>query len=223
MPSPTGTRTNTPTRIPTATDTPSPTSTVTPTPGPPILYVLPTHFAYVDTIGYLHILGEVHNGTTDHLRYVSVVVDIFDGNGQLLATDTTSPRLNNLPPGTSICFDAMLEEPHGWSTYEFRPPSYMTGGRPWPSLSIVDDIGSYDPPSGTYLVAGKLRNDHGGRVEYSKIVATLYDGASIVVGCGFYYGPHLEPGEAKDFAIRFRSRDYADVQRYRLQADGTPR
>ncbi|HUW12361.1 MAG TPA: S8 family serine peptidase [Anaerolineae bacterium] len=207
----------------TATSTLTPTSTTTPTPGPPILYILPNHFAYADTIGYLHILGEVHNGTADHLRYVSVVVDIFDGNGQLLATDTTLPRLDNLPAGTSICFDAMLEEPAGWSTYEFRPPSYMLDGRPWPRLAIVDDNGSYDPPSGTYLVAGKLRNDHGSRVEYTKVLATLYDEDNVVVGCNFYYGPHLEPEEARDFAMRFRSRDYADVRRYRLQADGTPR
>ena len=217
-----GEGTPTPTSTLTPTSTVTPTRTPTPTPGPPILYVLPNHLAFVDTVGYLITLGEVHNGTTDYLRYVSVDADIFDGSGQLLATIYSPARLDNLPPGTSTCIRGLMKEPAGWSTYEFRSPTAMTGGHPFPRLSVVSDSGAYDPHSGDYRVSGTLRNDHGSRVNFATIVGTLYAADNTVIGCQFYYGPSLDPGETKDFSMRFYGRNYADATRYRLQADGTP-
>jgi hypothetical protein len=186
------------------------------------VYVLPNHYAYGDRVDYLHILGEVHNGTGDHIRYVHIAADVYGSSGQFLTDDSTVIRLNSLPAGTSTCFQILLEEPAGWSSYEFEPPAYSTGGSVPPNLTFVEDSGSYDPAYGWYKITGTLRNDHGSRVEYAKIVGTLYDAANRVVGCGFYYGPSLEPGEEKTFTMSFYSRDYADVSRYRLQADGRP-
>ena len=67
-----------------------------------------------------------------------------------------------------------------------------------------------------------MRNDHGSRVQYVKIVGTLYDGAGTVVGCtyGYVSGTHLDPGGTGSFSLTFIGRDYVDVASYRLQVDG---
>lgn len=189
------------------------------------VYVLNNHFAYVDTIGYLHIVGEVKNTTTNHLRFVKVTANIFNSNGQLLDTEFTYTYLDNLPAGDKTCFHIILKEPIGWSYYEFEPPTYLTDGQPLPNLTIFNDSGSYDSTFGWYRIIGQVRNDHGTRVEYVSPVGTLYNASGRVVGCDFTYvnSTHLDPGQTSSFKITFSGRDYSDVTSYRLQVDGNPK
>lgn len=190
---------------------------------PPGVRVLNNHFAYVDTIDYLHIVGEVQNNTANHLRFVKITANIFNSNGQLLDTDFTYTYLDNLPAGDKTCFHILLEEPAGWSYYEFEAPTYWTDGEPLPNLAIFNDSGSYNSTFGWYEIIGQVRNDHGTRVEYVSPVGTVYN-ASGVVGCDFTYvnSTHLDPGRTSSFEMTFSGRDYANVTSYRLQVDGNP-
>jgi hypothetical protein len=177
---------------------------------------------YVDSIGYLHVVGEVQNNTDDYLHFVQIYADFYAQDGTLLDTVTTYTYLDNLPPYTGTCFDILLPEPEGWSYYEFEDPVYWTDGSAPPDLTILNVSGSYDDIFGWYEITGQIRNDHESRIEYITPVGTLYNANNYVIGCDFTYvdGTHLEPDETSSFVIYFVGRDYYDMDHYRLQVDG---
>lgn len=219
-PSPTPTLTAIPwsTATPTATS-PPPTSTPTPSG----VYVLPNH-SYYTKHDHLRIIGEVQNGTSYHLRFVSVAVSIFNSAGQLLDTDYTYTYLDNLAPGEKTCFKIWLDEPSNWSYYRFESPDYWTDGDPRPHLTLFNVTGSYDPTYDDYKILGQVRNDYGSEVRFVSPVGTLYNTAGTVIDCDYTYPNtyHLGPGQTSSFKMWFSSRGYADVTSYRLQVDGDP-
>lgn len=190
----------------------------------PSVRILNNHFAYIDTIGYLHIVGEVENDTSSYLRFIKIIANIFNSSGRLLDTDFTYTYLDNLSPGDRTCFHIVMEEPIGWSYYEFEPPVYSIEGNPLPNLTVFNDSGSYKSGLGWYEIVGQVRNDHGTRVEYVSPVGTLYNASNTVVGCDFTFvsSTHLDPGQASSFKMIFSGRDYADVTSYRIQVEGNP-
>lgn len=202
-----------------------------PTPEPPAppppsgVHILNNHSWYVDSINYLHIVGEIQNNTGNHLRFVKISANFYDGSGQLVATDFTYTLLDTLPAGDKTCFEVSLSQPTGWTSYQFESPSYWTDGRPLPNLAVTQHSGRYDSRFGWYEVIGQVRNDHGTRVEYVQPVVTLYNGSGSVVGCDFTFvnSTHLEPAQTSSFETTATGRDYADVTQYRIQVDGTPR
>lgn len=198
-----------------------PTPTPTPEPG---VHILPNHSYYVDSINYLHVVGEVQNNTSDNLRFVRIFINIYNSNGQFIETDYTYIDLNNLPAWDRTCFDISLEEPSDWSYYQFEPPSYWTDGHPLPNLTVINDSGKYNPTYGWYEIIGQVRNDHGSRVNYVSPVSTIYNASGAVIGCNFTYvnSTNLDPGQISSFEMTFSGRDFSDVANYRLQVDGDP-
>ena len=213
------------TATPVPTSTPKPTTTPLPTatPMPSGVYVLPNH-SYYTKYDHLRIVGEVQNGTSYHLRFVSVAVNIFDSAGHLLDTDYTYTHLDNLAPGEKTCFKIWLDEPSNWSYYRFESPDYWMDGAPRPHLTLFNVTGSYNPTYDNYKILGQVRNDHGSEVRFVSPVGTLYNTAGTVVDCDFTYPNtyHLGPGQTSSFEMWFSSRGYADVTSYRLQVDGDP-
>ena len=222
---PTATATSTPTNTPTPTPTSTPTHTPTPTEQPGDVDVLSNHSHHVSSIGSLWIVGEVHNGTSDDLRFVRVTANVFSSSGQLLDTDYSYVSLDNLPAGEKGCFNVLFSpEPPGWGYYVFEDPTYRTDGDNLPHLTVVNDSGSYDATFGDYEIIGLVRNDHGSRVEYVSPIGTLYDGPGTVIGCDFTYvsSTHLDPGQTSSFKLWYFGRDYSDAASYRVQVDGNP-
>jgi len=186
--------------------------------------VLSNHSSYTDTINYLHIVGQVQNNTANHLRSVKIIANLFTSGGQLVDIGIDYITLDNLPAGERTCFHILLDEPIGWSYYEFETPTYHADGEPLPNLTVSNDSGSYNPTSGRYTILGLVRNDHGTRVEYVNPVGTVYNVSGIVVGCDYTYvnSTHLDPDQTSSFEMTFSGRDYADVTLYELQVDGNP-
>jgi hypothetical protein len=191
---------------------------------PPSVQILQNHSYYVDSIDYLHVVGEVLNNTGNNLRFVEIWVNVFNGSGQLLDTDFSYILLDNLPAWDKTCFEVSLSEPSGWAYYQFEAPIYWTDGDPLPNLTILNDSGSYDPTFGWYQIIGQVRNDHGSRVDFVSPVGTVYNASGKVVGCDYTYvnSTNLDPGQTSSFRMTFFSRNYADVTSYRLQVDGNP-
>jgi hypothetical protein len=200
------------------------TPTATPTLTPPGVHILSNHSSFVDSIDYLHIVGEVENGTANHLRFVKITANVFDAAGHLLDTDFTYIYLDNLPAGMKTCFQILMAKPATWSYYEFEAPTYWTDGNPFPNLTVTNYSGSYNPTFGWYEIVGQVRNDHATRVEYVSPVGTTYGASGAVVGCDFTYvnSTHLDVGQTSSFKLDFSGRDYSDVIAYRIQVDGNP-
>jgi hypothetical protein len=236
---PTNTLTSTATNIPTHTLTPSPstiapsitptnTATLTPTATLPAcpngnVYIKTNHSYFVDNIGYLHVVGEVKNCTSNYLTLVKITANFFNSANVLVDTDFTYTWLDNLRPGHTTCFHDLLQEPAGWAYYQFENPSYSTDGQSLPNLSVLNDSGSIDPTFGWYRVIGQVQNNEPNRVEYVSPVITLYNSGGTVLDCDFTYvnSTHLDPGQTSSFEDDFVSRDdYSNVSSYRIQVDG---
>ena len=186
--------------------------------------ILPNHSSYTDIIDYLHVVGEVQNNSANHLCSVKIIANFFNSGGHLVDTDIGYITLDNLPAGEKTCFHILLDEPIGWSYYEFETPIYNADGEPLPNLTVFNDSGSYNPTFGWYTILGLVRNDHGTRVEYVSPVGTVYNASGVVIGCNYTYvnSTHLDPGQTSSFDMTFSGRDYADVTSYQLQVDGNP-
>lgn len=212
-----------PSRTRTATATRTRTPSATPTLSPPEVQILPNSMGYVDIFGWIHVLGEVYNGTSTNLWFIMVAVDFYDSNGALLGSAFAYVNLESLAPGQRTCFDVVHEEMAGVTGYSFQPLTYYTDASGPPALAVTDSSGSYDGEWGTYGITGHVRNDHGVQVAYVSVIGTLYDSVSTVVGCDLVYADNdtLAPGESSAFSLSFLGRDYSDVTSYRLQADGT--
>jgi YVTN family beta-propeller protein len=218
QPTPSPSPTATPTQTPTLTNTP----TQAPTQLPPGVHVLGNHTSYVDSIDYLNIAGEIHNNTGSTLRFVRVAANVFNASAQLVGTDYTYTYLDNLPPFTKTCFVVSMPRPSGWAYYRFEAPTYWTDGAAPPNLTIFDSRATWNPYP--YLdVIGQVRNDHGSRVEYVQVVATLHSSTNQALDCWFSYvnSTHLDPGQTSSVRISFFGRaSYANTATYRLQVDG---
>lgn len=220
IPTDTPNPTSTHTATPNATDTPSPT----PTQNPDKVSVVNNHSWYVDSINYLHIVGEVYNNTNSDLRFVKVTVNIYTNSGQLLDTKFTYVTLSTLPKFDKSCFDLLLPQPAGWGYYTFEPVDYWDDADPLPALTISNSSTSYQSTFGWYKIIGEVTNEEPYRIEFVSPVGTVYDQQGTVLGCSFTYvnSTHLDPGQKSSFDMLFSGRDFKNVATYRLQIKGNP-
>lgn len=214
----TATATPTATATATATNTPEPTATI----DPAGVKTLANHSSYVDSVDYLHILGEVENNTDRHLRFIKVTANVFDRDDRLLAGGSAYIYLDSLAPGQKTCFDILLEEPPGWSYYKLAPPSNWTDAMPLPKLTVLNPSGQFDPTTGGYEVTGQVRNDQDARFDYVSPIGTAYNASGRVVGCTITYikSLHLDPNQTSSFEMLFIGGKSADITSYRVQVDG---
>ncbi len=221
---PQSTSTETPT--PTVTNTATPTETPTPTNTQvqENTEILDNQSTFVDSIDYLHVLGEIQNNTSHNLELIKITANFFNGSNQLIDIDFTYTKLDNLPIGDKTCFEISLPEPSGWSYYEFEVPTYWTTGEPLPNMTLLNVLGQIEPTFHWYEILGQVRNDHGVKVTYVQPVGTLYNTSGQVIGCGYTFvsSTDLDPGQTSSFKMTFSSRNYDDVTNYRLQVDGNP-
>jgi hypothetical protein len=202
---------------PTATPIP-PTPTKTPPPG---VYIVGNTFSFVDSIDYLHVVGQVRNTRSSVVQFVRITADFYSGTGQLVANDFTYTWLDELAPNTTTCFEVSVKQPAGWATYQFEPVSYSTTTKRIPNLTIFNDSGG--PGSfGGYQIIGLVQNNEAVQVKFVQVVGTLYNSDQTPIDCNFTYvnSTDLNPGQNSSFTLTTSGRDYSDVASYRLQASG---
>ena len=217
-PTATPTATATQTTEPTATNTPDPTATT----DPAGVKILPNHSSYVDSVDYFHVLGEVQNNTDRHLRFIKVTANIIDRDGRGVGKASAYIYLDSLAPGEKTCFDILLKEPAGWSSYRLEAPSYSTDGNPLPKLTVLNSSGSHDAATGWYEIVGQIRNDQSSRIDFVSPIGTAYNASGSVVGCTITYvsGNHLTPGQTASFEMLFPGSNATGIRSYRMQVDG---
>lgn len=204
-----------------------PASTPTPTPSATAggVRVLANGSMYGDSLSWLHVVGEVYNGSPQTVRAAQVRVRFLNDLGQPVGEAAGYVGLDALSPGHATCFHAISGPLEGAASYEIGGLDYWTDVSVPPTLSVLDVVGDYNPSLGSYHLAGQLRNDSGVRVEDVRVAGTLYDAQGRVGGCEFgpAANPELQPGAQSLFALAFLWRDYADVVSFRVQAEGRPR
>ena len=209
-----------------ATITPQPTLSPTPTatiePPKQGVTVLPNWSHYVDSIGYLHIIGEVENNTSGYIDLTKVSANFFNSNGSILDTDNTYTVLDVVEPGEKACFEMLLREPDGWASTVFESPTYYAADESRPALTVTDHRSSLDDFWGWYEIVGQIRNDDTVAIDYAKAVATGYDHNGKVVACdsGYVNADTLYPGSISAFDILMTGELADKIVLYALQTEG---
>lgn len=72
-----------------------------------VLKVLSSN-SFIDTLGYLHLVGEIQNGTPDSVSYVKATATFYDRNNNVVATDFTFTSPSDLGPGDKAPFEIIL-------------------------------------------------------------------------------------------------------------------
>lgn len=220
-PTATTTFTMTPTRTPTSTPTNTPTRTPTPTATlAPGVFVL-NNSTTRPSSSYRYVTGEIYNNTPNHLQFVNVRVNFFDG-AQFVATDYSYTPLYNVHPHEKVCFAIFLSNPPNWTSYSFEPVLYSTTGTSRPNLVITSQSGA-PYSSSFYRVIGQIRNDESQLIKYVSAVATMYDASGKVVECNDSYvgTTDLNPGQVSSFDILGMPAMPGEVASYVLQTDGS--
>lgn len=210
-----------PTVQPTAT-TPQPTATTDP--GGNSVRILPRWTQYEDSLGHVHIIGEVENATSERIQFVKVTANLYDGSNALVGTPSMFTSLKILAPGETTCFDFRLTEPPKFTSLDFEEPSYLPATDSRPALTILDHNGSVNSIFGWYDVIGHIRNDETVSLKFVKLVATFYDKDMAPLDCDLTYIDEdvLNPGATSEFEMYAPGSVASNITSYKLQTDGRP-
>ena len=111
-----------------------------------------------DSLGDLHIVGQVQNNFTFPIQFVQITGTVYDSNHQLVATSDTYTDMDILNPGAKSGFDILFTNfPTGASSYAVSA-SYQQASAPKPpALSI--NVGHQNIDSiNTYHLLGQVTN-----------------------------------------------------------------
>lgn len=219
---PAATFTLTPT--PTATLTPTPTPTPTATPVPPRVKIL-SHHSYTSD-GSLHIIGEVENQTGSDISDMMIKSSLKDSRNKTLDSQEDWLYLSYFPAGKRTCYHIIYWDlPSNWDSYKLSDPTYSIATATQADLEITSRDGEYHADTGEYTLSGTVRNDGNARAVMVKVIGSLYNKDDKILGCTYSYIDasylYLNSGQSSSFEIEFYGRDFADVDYYKLQPDGT--
>lgn len=203
------------TAVPVPTNTPVPTTPV-PTSAPSEVKILSSS-SYVDSDGYLWIVGEVQNYTSQNVEFVEITASLFDSD-TLLGTELTYTDLRILRPGQRAPFSVLVATPpSGYDRYTLQVDWDTTTDQPPDGITILSHQSRAASGPGERFIEGEVRNDSGGPLESVEIVATMYNSAGTVVAVesGLTSSDPLAAGQTSPFEIVVSQ--WNNAARYELQ------
>jgi hypothetical protein len=69
-----------------------------------------SHDSYINSIGHMHVIGEVENNTHNIKQFVQVIATFYDDNNKVVGTSNTYTTPTDLKPGETAPFDLMLTD-----------------------------------------------------------------------------------------------------------------
>jgi hypothetical protein len=164
---------------------------------------------YVDDLGNLHLVGEVHNDVRYNVDGIRVDVTFYDDSGDVVEAVTGSALLDLLVPGQRSPFVIVWENPGEWKRYSLRATARPTTARPTEGLALLQSYARLDE-NGLYHVVGTLRNDGLTTPYYVRVVVSLYDSFGRISNAGFAYArpSRIPPGTAASFDCPFEYYPY---------------
>jgi hypothetical protein len=198
---------------PTPTGLAAPTSTSTPA---LLLEVREGRSDWVDSLGRLHIVGEVVNRTDRVAANILLNLTVYGAADAVLLQERQPPLVGALAPGDRAPFHLVMAAPPDWQRYAIEATAAV--GR-LPELPlVVSETESGEDQAGFYQVTGRVQNTGGQRVDFPRVVVTLYnkDGLPIDAGFAVPSPAQLAPGEYGDFAVQLTNYPYAGTVRVQV-------
>lgn len=145
---------------------------------------------YYDSVGAIHAVGEVANGTNSTADFVQMTANFYSASNQLLTTSFGYSCLNALGAGGVSPFDVLLISPPAGvdhvtvyvSSYHSPPLLYAVP----PGLSATIDNLYFDI-GGVYHIVGTITNHSANTYNFVKACSAIYDSSGNVLRAKSWY------------------------------------
>jgi hypothetical protein len=159
--------------------------------------------AYKDSIGSLHVIGELQNTSPDPREYVKIVSTLRNPSDTILDTSFTYSEVEVLRPGEKSPFDLIFSNEQQVQNTQRYEISSITGdvSQAKPANLQLNVGDSYYDSIGSAHVVGEVTNNGPGVSHYTKVSGTFYDDQNKVAATEFTYTDptDLGPGQSAPF------------------------
>lgn len=140
--------------------------------------------SWTDGAGYVHIVGEVVNNTSQNQQFVEVDATYYDASSNVIGTDFTFTELDVLTPGEKSPF-VFLVSPTSYPSYNHYTLGPVTGSATATAASQLftttvtsDTFDAY----GYEYIAGTVLNRNTATADFVEPIFTFYNGGTVVDG-----------------------------------------
>lgn len=179
----------------------------------------------LDTLGYLHIFGEVENIGIQSFKYVEITGTFYDLDHIVIATEYTFTKLDQVEPGQKSPFDLFIMNANTSAqvtSYHLSVTADATNAKPQ-GLQILSHSSSIDD-LGYFEIVGEVQNLRNNSASYVEVIGTFYDANGTVIGCDYTFTnpTNLAGGETSPFKMTFMYMPLSsDITSYALTAQST--
>jgi hypothetical protein len=152
-----------------------------------------SYSSYVDSINYLHVVGEVKNMGAKNLEFVEITSTFYNKTGTVIDVEFTSTMVDILAPNKTSPFDVSSSRTSNIYSYRIDVSGQETNDLPYRFFQIISSS-SYIDSIGNVNVVGIVKNMEPQILTsifpyatFVKIIATFYDKNGTVVQAGFTY------------------------------------
>ena len=155
--------------------------------------------SYVDSIGYLHVIGIVQNDGTENLEYVEIDATFYDKNNNVVGSNFTYTYIDILAPEQKSPFDVFISKPQNYDHYKLSLSYDKTYDEPFSGLKI-QGVTHHTDNYGYYYIDGEVKNTNTTKAKYVEVVATLYDSTGKIIYADFTFtNSDIPPGQTSSF------------------------
>ena len=156
-----------------------------------------------------YLIGIVQNTGGIDLNYVKVIVELKDGQGQVVASKFAFTSVGTLQSGTKSPFAVLFSDGvPDWDKYEITVEALESTEMDlyynYTAFDIISNE-SAEPGYSDYAIQGEIKNTGQLDAEFVKVVAILYDEDNHITGTDWTYirsdRSELASGESVTFTI----------------------
>lgn len=181
-----------------------------------------TSSSYIDSLGWLHVVGEAQNVGNQAVEYVRISATFYNSSNTVVETAFTYSDLNVILPNRKSPFDILLFDESQSSKvdhYELSV-SFSTTVSKQQSLQILSHS-SYIDSLGWFHIVGEVENTATGGATSVKVIATCYDDSGTTINNGFDYTTDLDEGQKAPFEILITDNNPELISSYELTAESS--
>lgn len=161
-----------------------------------------THSSYIDSLGWLNIVGEVQNVGDQAVKYVKISATFYDSSNTVVETSFDYSDLDVILSNRKSPFIILLFDESQISKvdhYELSV-SFSTAVSKQQSLRIISHS-SFIDTLGWLNIVGEVENSASGGATDVKVIATCYDESGTVINSGFDYTDDIDGDQKAPFEI----------------------
>lgn len=155
--------------------------------------------AYFDSLGFMHIVGEVINTSDNTYQYVEVTAYVYDKNDKIISVDSGYLLVNYLLPHSKAPFEIIITTSDikgSADSYRVEITDSSIAHMPKQALKILSCSDNIDSLGFMHVIC-EVQNNGSGTSTFTQLIVTTYDKNGNVVEVDFTYTEpsSIEPGQ----------------------------